>query len=378
MDNRMKTVYLDHAASTPESPAARAAHADALGDYGNAGAIHRFGQAALARLDAAREAAATALGLDGARRFREIVFTGSATEANNLALRGAVRAGDTLVISAIEHDSVYRTAEDLARGGVKLSIVPVDRNGVTNLNALEAALDESVSLVSVMYVNNETGSIQPLAEVSELVRAKSPRALLHTDAVQGFAYLNPDPDILGVDLLTVSGHKIGGPKGVGLLYVRDAARLSPIVTGGGQEFGLRAGTENVPAIAAFAAALTEASAHRVAETERLGALSAKLWDGIKKTVPAAERNGGGAPHIVSVRFPHHAAADLTVRLDRAGVAVSAGTACNARSPRPSRVILAMHPDDPAAGSETLRFSLGAETTDEDIALALARLDGVFG
>ncbi len=379
-------IYLDHAASTPTDPSVRRVLISQLKNFGNPGSTHSFGQLAIGALDHARETALRALGIDPAARFREVVFTGSATEANNLAFRGSIREhGWTpkIIISAVEHDSVYETAMDLKNSGVDVVVVPVDANGAVDISEIERAIDDRTVLVSVMYVNNETGVIQPVKKISELIRnARGTRRypLFHVDAVQAFAYLDCNPDVLGADLMTLSGHKIGGPKGVGMLYVRASTpKLKPVVTGGGQEFGVRSGTEAVPTIAALATALTVTSSRRAREAKRVGALRDKLFRGIKKIIPAVERNGAGelSPHILNVRFPYHSAADLVVRFDQVGIAVSAGSACAARSPQPSRVIGAMHPNDPRAAHESIRFSLGATTTPDQVSEVLRRLGSVF-
>ncbi len=279
----MRRIYLDHAAATPVSPAVLAAMQPYFGrKYGNPGSLHSFGQEAMAAVDAARAKIAQAIGAE----FREVVFTASATEANNLALRSAVRqfkiknpklkARPKIIISAVEHESVLETAYDLENDGVEVVEIPVDRKGVVDLKALEKELDARTVLVSVMYVNNEIGSVQPIAEISEAIKkwkraAGNPKTaypLLHTDAAQAPAYFNCDVARLGADLMTLSSQKINGPKGVGALYIgpiRPIGLIGPMVTGGGQEHGLRSGTENVPGIVGFATAM-EAARRNAAKT----------------------------------------------------------------------------------------------------------------
>ncbi|MDR3581931.1 MAG: cysteine desulfurase family protein [Candidatus Pacebacteria bacterium] len=402
----MKRIYLDHAASTPVDPRVeRVMRPYFLKQFGNPGSLHSFGQEAIAAVDAARETSARLIGAD----FHEIVFTGSATEANNLAIRGAVKrwkeiAGNKdvrprIIVSAIEHESVLETVHDLERDGAEIVRIPVNNEGLVDATAVSHALaecdDSRTVLISVMYANNEIGSIQPVAAIGEAVRvARNPGRypLFHTDAVQAFQFLDCDVRKLGVDMMTLSAHKIYGPKGIGALYVRndDAARkksnagspatIMPIVTGGGQEFGMRSGTESVPLIVGFAKAAELAAATRKAETKRLAALRQYLIKGIKKISRKAEVNGpraGGSaalPNILNVRFPGHTAEDLIVRLDLAGIAVSAGSACRARATMPSYVIRALgHAEERA--NESIRMSFGRGTTKSEISRVLKTLEG---
>ncbi|MEK7076719.1 MAG: cysteine desulfurase family protein, partial [Patescibacteria group bacterium] len=309
-----------------------------------------------------------------------VIFTGSATESNNLALRGSVRKSPRprLIISAIEHKSVLETARDLERDGMEVVYLPVDKNGVVDLKKIEDSLDENTISVSVMYGNNVTGVIQPIAEIANMIRNfKISSPVFHTDAVQAFQYLNCNVDDLGVNMMTLSSHKIYGPKGAGLLFVRKHEKniqlpitnyqLQPITTGGGQEFGLRSGTENVPAIVGFAKAMEEAIKIREKESKRVEKLKELLWREIKKKAPEAIRNGEGAktlPHILNVAFPN-ASKNLVARLDALGLAVSAGAACSTRSQEASYVLTAMGiPKELARRS--IRFSLGRGTTKTEI------------
>ena len=418
-----KRIYFDYAASTPvDSRVERAMRPYFLAKFGNAGSLHSFGQEAIAATDAARATIARLIGAD----FHEVIFTGSATEANNLALRGAVARWKDLsgnkdikpriVISAIEHESVLETARDLERGGaVEIVYLPVDKGGFVDPIAVAHAINECTVLVSVMYANNEIGSVQPIVAIAEAVRAARARMhtqklevgaannsypLFHTDAVQAFQFLDCDVQKLGVDMMTLSSHKIYGPKGVGALYVRDNSvahnksnagpliTLKPIMTGGGQEFGVRSGTENVPLIVGFAKAAELAAAARTTETKRLTALMQYLIKGIKKTSRKAEGNGPFGSHIISAKnalpnilnvyFPDHSAEDVVVRLDLAGIAVSSGSACRARAAMPSYVISALGHSEARAKS-SVRISLGRATTKSDIdhlikALAISCFD----
>ena len=375
-----RPIYLDYAAATPLDPAAERAMRPYQADvFGNPGALHRAGQAASAAVFRARRAIAGALGAD----YREIFFTGSATEANNMALRGvahaALRDGHVkrpkILISAIEHESVRETAHELEREcGVEVVEIPVDTMGKINIDRLQKALDERVILVSVQFVNSELGIIQPIKEIGEIIRSYKLKAssssypLFHTDAAQAFNYLKCDMKALGADMLTLSAHKIYGPKGIGVLHARCADLLSPVIVGGGQESGLRSGTENVPAIVGFAAAVAVAEKTRAKESKRVGKLRDALWKEMLKIVPDAELNGSATervPNSLNVYFPGRSAQDLVIELDISGVMASPGTACSSRTAQPSYVIAALgHSGDRPSAS--VRFSLGRQTTAAEI------------
>jgi cysteine desulfurase len=417
----MKRIYFDYAASTPVDPGVlRAMQPYFLKQFGNAGSLHSFGQEAIAAIDAARATVARLIGAD----FHEVVFTGSATEANNLAIRGAVnrwRAVEKnknvkprIIVSAIEHESVLETVRDLERDGMaEVIYIPVNREGIVDVADVTRAIvgddgDGRTVLVSIMYANNEIGSVQPIAAIAEAirsVRAVRERAhgtktgvtfeqypLFHTDAVQAFQFLDCDVQQLGVDMMTLSAHKIYGPKGVGALYVRNdgvahnksnagpLVTLKPIITGGGQEFGVRSGTENVPLVVGFAKAAELAAAARKGEAKRLAALTQYLIKGIKKTSRKDEVNGplgshiistkNALPSIVNVYFPDRSAEDMIVRLDLSGIAVSAGSACRARASVPSYVIRALGYSEVRAKS-SIRISFGRNTTKTEIIRLIA-------
>ena len=398
----MKKIYLDYAASTPvDSEVLRAMTPYFSERFGNPGSLHAFGQEAIAAVDHAREAITKALGAD----FRQILFTASATEANNLALRGAVqkfreacrkdgRAPQPhIIISSIEHESVLETAHALECEGVRVTYVPVGVRGIVDLKRIKESLTPETVLVSVMYANNEIGVVQPIVEIAAAIKefresrgkegeAKKDTAypLFHTDAAQAFQFLDCDAQALGVDLMTISSHKIYGPKGVGALYARDMKMLAPVIAGGGQEFGLRSGTENVPAIVGFAKAVELAASRRESEAKRITALRENLWNGIKKIFPKAEINGSEKeneklPNILNVYFPGHTAQDLLVKLDLKGLAVSVGSACRSRAAEASYVIEALgHSKERAKAS--IRFSLGRPTTEKEIRNALKIIETV--
>jgi cysteine desulfurase len=378
-------IYLDYAATTPVDPDVfRAMKPYFAEQWGNAGSLHYFGQKAMKALDESREKIAGSIGAD----FREIIFTGSATEANNLALRGVIGAARKnfaapyrIVISKIEHESVLKTAQDLEREGVEVVYLPVDKSGLVNLKKLKESLNERTILISIMYANNELGTIQPIKEIAKIIkdyRGSNSYPLFHSDAVQAFQFLSCDVNELGVDLMTLSAHKIYGPKGIGALYVRDKNNLSPIIFGGGQEYGLRSGTENIPSIVGFAKAVGLAIKNREKEGKKISALRDYFWNGLKKANSKIKLNGSAKnrlPNILNVNFPACAgrsgksAEDLLIKLDLAGVAISAGSACSARSLEPSYVLRACGLPLNVIKS-SLRISLGRFTTREEVSEAL--------
>ena len=377
----MKRIYFDYAAGTPVDPAVlRAMKPYFTEKFGNPGSVHAFGQDAIAAVDMSREAIAKAIGAG----FRDIVFAGSATEANNLALRGVVekfretnKARPRIIISSIEHESVFQTARDLERTGIDVICIPVDKHGIVDLKKIKESLTNDTALVSVMYANNEIGTIQPISEISKIVRGfrdKNVYPILHTDAAQAFQFLDCDVNKLGVDLMTISSHKIYGPKGIGALYSQNIKNLRPAITGGGQEFGLRSGTENVPAIVGFAKAVELATVARAAESMRIAVLRDDLWGGIKKIFPNAEVNGqeensGKLPNILNVYFPGNAAQDILTKFDLNGLSASSGSACRSRAIESSYVIEALGYGKVRARS-SIRFSLGRPTTKEEVAAGL--------
>lgn len=400
-------VYLDYASTTPVDPRVSKAMEPYISHkFGNAGSLHSYGQEAIAALDKSRENIAKSIGAN----FNEIIFTSSATEANNLALRGLMSSvkcqvsnvRPRIIISAIEHESILETARDLERNGVEVIYLPVDKNGFVALGQLKKALNGNTILVSIMYANNEIGTIQPISAIAEVIRnwklenkkqgaanyklqvASYP--LFHTDAVQAFQYLNCNVDDLGVDMMTLSSHKIYGPKGAGALYARDLSlkansyKLKAILTGGGQEFGLRSSTENIPAIVGFAKAVELVSNFRQRRTSaswtnsrelengRVGALRNYLWKKLKSVFSRAELNGSlkeRLPNNLNIYIPNVRAEEFLIKLDLAGIAASSGSACASRSQEPSHVIKALgFGDKRALGS--VRMTLGRFTKKADI------------
>lgn len=368
----MREVYADHAATTPLLPEAFEAMRPYLAqDFGNASSVHRRGEAARDAIDRARAEVAHLIGA----LPEEIVFTASGSEANNLALQG-VLAGATgkrrrLVISAIEHPSVLETARHLESRGVPLTIVPVEPNGIVDPARVASALGPDVALVSIMVVNNEIGTVQPIAEIAALARAAGAR--MHCDAVQAAGKLPIDVSALGVDLLTLAGHKLGGPLGAAALYIRRRVRLVPLVHGGHQERSRRAGTENLPAIVGLGVAARVAAARVEGEAPRpLAALAKRLETGLL-TIEGTRLNGDAqrrVPGIVNLCFTGVDGEAVLHELDREGITVSTGSACSAATPGPSHVLLALglRPEDAHA---SVRFSLGDLSEAADVESILA-------
>ena len=368
-----RAIYLDHAATTPLAPEARAAMQPYLdGEHGNPSSVHAAGRAARNAVDGARDAIASLLGC----AHREIVFTGSGTEADNLALRGLVARWGAerrhLVVSAIEHDAVLETARDLeSRGAATLTVVGCDSGGRVDPDEVAAAVDADTLAVSVMFVNNETGVSQDVAAIAAAVRRRNPRTIVHSDAVQALGRLPVRPGELGVDLLSLSAHKVYGPKGVGALWVRDGVVLAPLITGGGQERNRRSGTENVAGIVGFAAAASLAGERRAAEMPRQAALCRLLVDEVCGTVPGAVITGDPqhrAAGFASFAFPGVRTDLLLTVLDGLRVCASGGSACSSGAPTPSHVLLAMGLDR-ALATGALRCSSGLATTEDDVRTA---------
>jgi cysteine desulfurase len=339
--------------------------------FGNPSSIHSAGRLARALVDAARDQVAEVLNA----RAREIVFTGGGSESDNLALRGATRRliaqGRHLIVSAVEHDAVLDTARDLEQSGFELTVLPVDAQGRVLPATLAAALRPDTILVSVMLANNEVGTIQPVRDLASLVHENS-RAIFHTDATQALGKLPLDVQELGVDLLTISAHKVYGPKGVGALYVRHGIGLDPIITGGGQERTRRSGTENVPGVVGFGVAAKLADADRTAETERQGKLAGILTRRIQAGVPDAIPTGAPAgerlPNFSTFAFPGAEGELLLLRLDRVGLCASGGSACTSGSLAPSHVLLAMG-FSPQLAAAPLRLTLGRGSSEAEVVTA---------
>ncbi len=368
--------YLDNSATTRCSRRAADIMLRVLTeDYGNPSSLHRLGMKAENEIKEAKKKIAKTL----KAAEKEIIFTSGGTEANNLAVFGSVeankRAGNHIITTAIEHASVLQPMQRLKELGYRVTCLPVDSDGVIRMDALEEALDGETILVSMMHVNNEIGTIEPIEAASELIRKKAPHALIHVDAIQSYGKLSVCPKRMGADLLSVSGHKIHAPKGVGFLYCRDKTKIKPIWYGGGQQSGMRPGTENVPAIAALGEAAAECTEHLA---EKAGAMYA-LRDGFIREavkIPGVTVNGPGgrnaAPHIVSVSVEGVRSEVLLHSLEEAGVYVSAGSACSSNKHAVSGTLTAIGLKRELLDS-TVRFSFCAGTTEEETEYALRRM-----
>lgn len=383
----MEPIYLDYAATTPLRPEVREAIASLWSDFGNPSSLHRWGRGARMRLEEARERLAAVL---GAHR-REVVFTGGGTEADNLAVLGRWRAArrsaaatgpagtgpGAVVCSAIEHSAVLGAARAAAREGAELLILGVDGTGQVDPGSLEEALRAHPVVVSVMWANNEVGTLQPISELAERCRAAG--VTFHSDAVQALGRERLRMDEVPCDLLSISAHKVGGPQGVGALYIREGVEVEPLIHGGGQEEGLRAGTEAVATAVGFAIAAELAEREREAEAARLSALRDQLETGLLARIPGASVNGAGAPrlpHILNLSIPGVDHELLVMSLDLEGIAASGGSACRSGAAEPSHVLVAM--GSIREGESPLRLSLGRETTAAQIEAAVDRISGVVG
>lgn len=356
-----ETLYLDHAATTPIRPEVSAAMQRCYAaPWGNASSMHAPGRAARAALEEARERVAAAIGADP----REVVFTSGGTEADNLAVLGRWRAARAAIaVSAVEHSAVRQAAAIGAREGAAVLTLAVDEEGRLDLGSLEEALEEELSVVSVMWGNNETGALQPVSEIAALCAARN--VAFHTDAVQAVGHVPVRVDQTACTLLSLSAHKLGGPPGVGALYVRDGTEIEPLIGGGGQERGLRAGTSYVAGAVGLATALDLAVRDLETERSRLAGLRDRLEAVLVGAVPDLRVNGGGPdrlPHILNLGLNGVPADVLIASLDLAGLAVSTGSACLSGAAEPSHVLVAMG----ATADAVLRFSLGWSSTREDV------------
>ena len=368
-------MYLDHAATTPVASEVLGAMLPHLHEgFGNPSSLHAAGRAARVAVDDARARVAGALGC----LPREVVFTAGGSEADNLALRGVLGRrtlpGRHLVVSAVEHDAVLKTAEHLAETGrAELTVVGCDRRGLIDPEAVADAVRPGTALVSVMLANNEVGTVQDVAAVAELVRARNPKTVVHTDAVQALGKIPVSVDALGVDLLSVSAHKVYGPKGVGALWVRRGVVIDPQVTGGGQERARRSGTEDVAGIAGFGAAASLVATELEREAPRVGALAERLVAAVVAQLPDAVITGAGAPRLpgfATFAFPGIETELLLTVLDGEGVQCSGGSACSSGAHMPSHVLVAMGLA-PQVCAGALRCTLGRGTTAEEVDRAAA-------
>jgi cysteine desulfurase len=369
-------IYLDNSATTRVDDLVLEAMLPCFREnYGNASSVHIFGQEARACVETARRSVAELLSAD----TREIVFTSGGTESDNAALWGAFksgyRPGNHIITTKIEHPAILATCKAMESAGAEVSYVPVNASGRVDPKTIEAAVRETTLLISVMHANNETGVIQPMEEISELARRHG--VLIHTDAVQSVGKIPVNVRELGVDLLSMSGHKIHGPKGVGALYIRKGTKLVPFMTGGSHERKRRAGTENVPAIAGLGAAARLARERLPEMQRRIGALRDRLENQILTRIAGTRVNGQALrlPNITNLSFEGLDGEGAVIALDLEGVAVSTGSACSSGALDPSHVLMAMGlRPDVVQGS--LRFSLCYHNTDDEIDRAFQILESV--
>ncbi len=374
-----RVIYLDHAATTPVDPRVVQAMLPYFTErYGNASSIHSLGREAHQALDQARADVAEILNCSP----EEVVFTGCGTESDNLAIRGVAwnnrQRGDHIITSSVEHHAVSHTCEQLEQQfGFHVTYLPVDEYGLVDPGDVEKAITERTVLITIMYGNNEVGTIEPISEIGEIARKRG--IPFHTDAVQAAGALTLDVEALKVDLLSLSGHKFYAPKGVGLVYLREGLKLLPIQTGGGHEHGLRSGTENVPYIVALATALKLVEGRREEESRRLASLRDRLIDGVLSSIPHCRLMGHPTerlPNNASFIFEYVEGEGILMSLDMQGIAASSGSACSTGSPEPSHVLLAMGaPRDVAHGS--VRMTLGHQNTEEDVDGVLNVLPGII-
>ena len=379
--NRQKRVYLDHAATTPVDPRVLDAMLPYFTEeYGNPASIHTFGQRAEFALDTARQTLAEVLSCSD----KEVVFTSGGSESDNLALRGIAlaareqRSANHILTTKIEHPAVTKTAEQLSSiYGFDVEYLPVDQYGRVEPAVVEQRLRDDTAVVSIMYANNEVGTINPIPDIGAICRGK--KVPLHTDAVQAAAYLPTDVNHLQVDALSIGAHKLYGPKGSGALYLRAGTPILPMLTGGSQEFGLRAGTSNIPYIVGLAEAMRLAHEERDKRVQHLLPLRAQIIDQVITTIPEAELTGHPdqrMPNHTSFVFKSVDGNALITALDMGGYACSSGSACKTGDPEPSAVLTVLGYDrEMALGS--LRVTLGSHTTQQDVEEFLAVLPGLI-
>ena len=373
----MKRIYLDYAATTPTHPEAMKVMLPYFTEaFGNPSSIHSFGQEAKEAIEKARNQVAALIGA----KSEEIVFTGSGTEADNFALKGVALAnqgkGNHIIISSIEHHAVLETCKFLEKQGFPVTYLPVDGYGMVDPSGVKKAITGKTILISVMHANNEVGTVEPIAEIGNI--AREAEIYLHTDAVQTAGHIPVDVNKLNVDLLSVSAHKLYGPKGIGALYIRKGTKVSSFMHGGDQERGKRASTENVPAIVGFGKAAEIAQREMLEEAQKLTVLRDQLIEGILKSIEHTQLNGHPVmrlPNNVNVSVDYVEGESMLLNLDLAGICASTGSACSSSDLAPSHVLVAMGlPHLQAHGS--LRFTSGKWTTEEEINQVLNVLPGI--
>jgi cysteine desulfurase len=364
----MERIYLDYAATTPMHPRVIEKMMEVMShNFGNPSSIHSFGREARHYIDLARETLAKSIGA----KENEVIFTSGGTEADNMALFGVAESyqhkGKHIITTQIEHHAVLHACQRLEKLGFEVTYLPVDETGIISLNDLSEALREDTILVSIMYGNNEIGAIQPIKEIGQLLQ--SHQALFHSDAVQAYGIEELNVDELNVDLLSVSAHKINGPKGTGFLFVRDKVKLVPRAYGGEQERKRRAGTENVAAIVGFQEAAIVAAQERSLKREKYQGFKKNFIEYLTEHNVKFSINGlldNSMPHVLNLSFPGTNVEAMLVNLDLAGIAVSSGSACTAGSIEPSHVLVAMFGKESDVLINSIRFSFGFNTTEQEI------------
>jgi cysteine desulfurase len=371
-------VYFDYNATTPVSPDVLDAVVAVTRDqFGNPSSVHHFGQRAKAALDEARAAVAALINAEPS----EVVYTSGGTESDNFAIRGVAEALEAtgrkhLVASAIEHEAVLNTLKALGRRGWQTTLLPVGQTGIVDPERLRAVISKETALVSVMHANNEIGTIQPVPQLAAIAHEYG--ALVHTDAVQSVGKIPVDVRSMGIDLLSLSAHKFNGPKGAGALWIKRGTRMQPILTGGKHERSRRAGTENAPALVGMGVAARLAQAKLTAEGARVGRLRDQLEEEILRTVPGTIVNGARSPRVpntTNISFERVEAESLLIALDLEGIAVSTGSACSSGTLEPSHVLKAMG-FSAHRTQNSLRFSLGLFSTEEEVDRVVAVLPGI--
>jgi len=374
---KKKRIYLDYAATAPVRKEVVKEMLPYFSDkFGNPSSLHSFGLEAKAAVSNARKTIADVINAEE----DEIIFTSGGTESDNLAIKGVAYAnkdkGNHIITSKIEHHAVLNTMKELEKEGFKVTYIPVDKYGQVNPKDVENAITDDTILISIMHANNEIGTIQPISQIGKI--AKKNDVIFHTDAVQSFCHLPIDVDKFNVDLLSISSHKIGGPKGVGALYVRKGTRIKPLFHGGPHEFNKRAGTENVSGIVGFGKAAEIASKEMKKESVRLARLRDRLIKSVLSSIPGVRLNGhpkNRLPNNVNFGFIGVEGEALLLMLDSLGVAASTGSACSSHDLSPSHVLLALDPD-PVKAHGSLRITLGHETKEEEIDYVIKILPGV--
>ena len=375
----MKQIYMDHGATTPVDPLV----VDAMLPYftekfGNASSLHSFGQEATSALEQSRQQVAASIGA----KPEEIIFTSGGTESDNLAIKGiAYRNSDKgkhIITSTIEHPAILNTCAYLEKEGFDVTYVPADSDGIIDMDELKKAIRDDTILISVMHANNEIGTIQPISDISKLAKEKS--IYLHTDAVQSFGKIAVNVDELGVDMLSMSSHKIYGPKGVGALYVRKGTPLQALAHGGSHERSMRAGTENVSGIVGFAKAVSLVYEHRIDDSKHMTQLRDSLIEKVMDSMDDVYLSGHAAkrlPNNVNLRFNFIEGESMLLFLDMKGIAISTGSACSSKSLEPSHVLTAigLRPED-SHGS--IRITFGKDNTQEEVDYVVEALIEVVG